>query len=125
MHPSFGYAVPYVPQRKDANGLCTAAMWLGIVGLALPWVSWVPVAVLPDSATDLATHVMAVLVGLGPLAAVVAIVLGSVGMRRASRGLATNRGAAIAGLVCGIVGLVQAVLAVVVVFMMFAAMGTF
>jgi hypothetical protein len=56
--------------------------------------------------------VLAVLVIFFPLAAllgVVAGVLGLVGMRRASRGEATNSGQAVAGLVTGVLGLIIAI----------------
>ena len=56
--------------------------------------------------------VLAVLVIFFPIAAVlgvVAAVLGVVGMRRATRGEATNQSQAVAGLVTGILGLILAV----------------
>ena len=46
---------------------------------------------------------------LGALLGVVAIVLGVLGRGKASRGEATNRGQATAGLICGSVGLVIAI----------------
>lgn len=48
------------------------------------------------------------ILGLG--AAVTALVLGLVGLRKASDGLATNRGMALAGVICGGVGAVLAIL---------------
>lgn len=41
---------------------------------------------------------------LGLLAGVAAVVLGTLGVRKANQGLASNRGQAIAGLACGAAG---------------------
>lgn len=62
--------------RPPQNGMGTAALILGIIGL---------------------------LIGgclLGPLA----IIFGAVGISKANQGLATNKGSAVSGLILGIVG---------------------
>jgi ABC-type spermidine/putrescine transport system permease subunit II len=62
--------------------------------------------------TGVVSLVLAVLVIFAPLAlplGLVAIVLGAVGMSRASRGEADNRGQAVAGLVTGALSIVVAI----------------
>lgn len=76
-------AVPPAPQ----NGMGTAALVLGLVGLVCS-VLFFP---------------------LGFVMAVVGLVLGIVGLKRAKRGFATNRGAAMAGVVLSVVSLVVCV----------------
>ena len=73
------------------NGLGTAALVLGIVGLVLA----IPV--------------------IGLLPGIVAVVLGIIGVRRANRGEANNRGVAIAGIVTGALAVVIAVFVLVAV----------
>lgn len=51
---------------------------------------------------------------IGGLLGLVAIVLGVIGSRRAKRGLATNRGMAITGIVLGALGVVGAVVAIAI-----------
>ncbi|MCX4690586.1 DUF4190 domain-containing protein [Kitasatospora purpeofusca] len=77
---------PYpMPVSAPRSGLGTAAMVLGIVGSTLSlavilfWVSWLP--------------------------ALLAVILGAVGLGHVRKGLATNRAAALAGVVLGITGL--------------------
>lgn len=65
------------------NGMGTAALVLGIIGLVL-----------------LCAY------GVGIILAVIAIVLGVIGLRRVKKGVATNRGMALIGVVLGIVTLV-------------------
>ncbi|WP_078863788.1 DUF4190 domain-containing protein [Streptomyces sp. AcH 505] len=74
------------------NGMGTASLVLGIIGLVL---SWYWIAALP----------------LG----IVAICLGVAGRRRAAQGQADNRGSATAGMVLGIVAVVLAVAFVAIV----------
>jgi hypothetical protein len=90
---SSGGPPPPPPDRvspaRPRNGIGTAALVVGVVSL-----------------------VLAVLVIFFPLAAlggIVAAILGLVGMRRASRGEATNNGHAVAGLVTGVLGLILAI----------------
>ena len=64
--------------RAPQNGMGTAALILGIVGLLL----------------------------FGCIFGVLAIIFGSIGISRANAGLANNKGVAIAGLILGIVGFV-------------------
>ena len=84
--PPQGYAAP-----AGRNGLGTAALVLGILALITSW-----------------TVIGGILLG------VLAVVFGAVGRGRVSRGEATNRGAAIAGLVLGLLGIVVAVFLLVV-----------
>lgn len=48
--------------------------------------------------------------------AVAAIVLGVIGLRKVNEGQATNRGMALAGLICGVVGIMAAVMWLVLLF---------
>ncbi|MEU4582989.1 DUF4190 domain-containing protein [Kitasatospora aureofaciens] len=94
-HPGAPYWPPYpvppypVGAPQPRNGLGIAAMVLGIVGTALSlavilfWLSWLP--------------------------ALLALVFGFIGLGYARRGVATNRGMALAGVVLGITGLVVSI----------------
>ena len=73
------------------NGMGTAALILGIVALVLA----IPI--------------------VGLLPGVVAVVLGIIGVRRANRGEATNRGMAIGGIVTGALAVVLAVFILIAV----------
>jgi hypothetical protein len=53
--------------------------------------------------------------GVGIPLGIAAAVLGFLGKRKAEQGLATNRGQALAGLICGIVAIVLGVIWVIVV----------
>jgi hypothetical protein len=77
-----GYPMYGVPMPMPRNGMGTAALVLGIVGVVLCWLYWV-----------------------GPLLGVLAIIFGGVGLARAHSGQATNRSSALAGLILGIVAL--------------------
>ncbi|NAZ74580.1 DUF4190 domain-containing protein [Kineococcus sp. T13] len=74
-----GYSEPY--GAKPRNAMAVVALVLGIVALLLCWVV------------------------LGLPLAIVGLILGIVAMRRAKRGLATNRGTAIAAVVVNAVAL--------------------
>ena len=90
----------YQPARPR-NGMGTAAMVLGILGL-----------------------VLVVLIFFSPLGAVLgllAVVFGVVGLLRANRGEADNRGQALTGLVTGAVALVIGVLLTIGIGTFFAA----
>ncbi|MEI7030773.1 DUF4190 domain-containing protein [Streptomyces pratensis] len=81
-HPSYGAGPgPWAP--APSNGLGTAAMVLGIVSV-----------------------VGFCLYGVNILLGILALVFGIIGLGRAKRGEATNRGMAIAGIVLGSVGMV-------------------
>lgn len=80
------------PPQKPKNGLGIAALVLGILSIPLG-IFFFPV---------------------GILLALLAIIFAFVGMGRAKKGRATNRGLAIAGLVTGLVGLVIGILIAVV-----------
>ena len=73
----YGSSDQYGGQRAS-NGAGTAALAVGIIALL---VSWIPF--------------------LGLILALVALVLGVVGLRKASRGQATNKNQAVAGVVTG------------------------
>lgn len=92
-----GYGLPYQGVPAPRNGMGTAALVLGIIGVVL---CWNPVGII-----------------LG----ILAVIFGGVGLGRAKRGEATNRGAAMAGLVLGIVAVVLLILLVVVGVGLFAA----
>lgn len=91
--------VMYAPVAtvKPANGLGTSGMILGIVAVST---FWIPV------------------VGyVAPVCAILAIIFGAIGISRAKRGAASNRGQAKAGLVCGITyWIIMAVMLAVVVY---------
>jgi hypothetical protein len=93
--PGSGY--PTSPARRR-NGMGTAALILGVLALVL--------------AVLIIFSALAIPLGL------VAAILGAVGLARAGRGEADNRGAALAGLITGLLGLVIGVVWV-------ASIGTF
>ena len=82
---------PSVPERPSNPGIATAAMVLGIVAISLSWVPFV--------------------VALGVIAAVLAIVLGLVGLRRARR-TGANRAFSIVGIATGAGALVVAIVGI-------------
>jgi uncharacterized iron-regulated membrane protein len=91
--PQPGYGQPSQPLRPQVppsppprNGLGTAGLVLGIVGLVFAFIPIVGVIAWP-----------LVIIGL---------ILGVLGVLRANRGQATNRGGAIAGVACSALGLV-------------------
>ena len=83
--------MPPVQQRR--NGLGLTAMICGIVSLPMS-IFFFPI---------------------GLVLGVLGIVFGVIGIRRARRGEATNRGQAVAGLVCGILGTIISVIITIVV----------
>ncbi|WP_432488224.1 DUF4190 domain-containing protein [Kineococcus sp. SYSU DK018] len=68
---------------KPRNGAGLASLILGIVGLLLCW-----------------------LFGIGLLPGLIGLVLGVVGLRRAKRGEATNKGVAVAGIVTSVLAVI-------------------
>jgi hypothetical protein len=81
--------VPSQPLNRPRNGVGASALVIGVLAL-----------------------VLALLIAFSPLAVIlgaVAVGLGIAGIARANRGVATNRGQAVAGLVTGAIGLVLAV----------------
>lgn len=79
------YGAPYgSPRPAGRNGMGTAALVLGIVGLLLS------------------------IVLIGALPAILAIIFGAIGRARARRGEATNGGAALAGIITGVLAIVVA-----------------
>jgi hypothetical protein len=81
-----GYGGGYAPARPRRNGMGTAALILGILGLVLV--------------------VLILFAPLGAFLGLLAVIFGIVGMVRAGRGEADNRGQAIGGLITGAVALV-------------------
>jgi hypothetical protein len=77
------------PPLRRRNGAGTAALVTGVVALVLA--------------------VLVIFFPLAGLLGIIAAILGAVGMKRASRNEADNRGHAVAGLVCGLLALVLAV----------------
>ncbi|MEU7059695.1 DUF4190 domain-containing protein [Streptomyces sp. NPDC046197] len=77
-----GYGMPMQP----SNGMGTTGLVLGIIGLvcSLTFILWF----------------------FGVLLGILGIIFGAIGRGKANRGEATNKGAATAGLVCGIVATV-------------------
>lgn len=82
------------------NGMGIAALILGLVSIVGAFVA-----------------------GLGIIPGVLAIIFGGVGYRRSTRGEATNRGIAIAGIVTGIIGVLLAILAIVLLITVFRHAG--
>ncbi|RVU22710.1 DUF4190 domain-containing protein [Streptomyces antnestii] len=81
-----GYGWPGMP-AAPSNGMGVAALTLGIIS-AVGFVLW-PIAI---------------------VVGILAIIFGGIGRARATKGGATNGGQALAGLICGIGGLILAVL---------------
>ncbi|MFJ6701002.1 DUF4190 domain-containing protein [Streptomyces sp. NPDC091272] len=90
-HPGgYGYPMPMpMPPQAPSNGMGTAALVLGIIGVLLGtvaflfWASWLP--------------------------ALLALIFGIVGLGQVRQGTATNRGVAFSGLILGVVGVLFAV----------------
>ncbi|MGW1917232.1 DUF4190 domain-containing protein [Streptomyces sp. NPDC002076] len=96
-----GYGMPMQP----SNGMGTTGLVLGIIGVVC--------------SLTIAMEILGMILGI------LAIIFGAIGRGKANRGEATNRGAATAGLVCGIIA---TVLLPLLVFLFFASMfsaGTF
>lgn len=90
-------STPEYPQGQPAapqNGLGTAALVLGILGVigCLPYIG-----------------------------SILGIVFGKMGMTKADQGLANNRGAAKAGFILGIIGLILAVIGTIIYIVVIAA----
>jgi hypothetical protein len=73
------------PSSRRHNGIGTAALVVGVVGLVLA--------------------VLVIFAPLGAVLGIVAAVLGLVAVMRANQGMADNRGQALAGLITGVLGL--------------------
>lgn len=79
---------PYgMPMQQPKNGLGTAGMVVGIIGIVFTWCGWV-----------------------GIILAILAVSFGGVGLARANRGEATNKGMAMAGVVLGVITLGLAII---------------
>jgi hypothetical protein len=86
------------------NGLGTAALVLGIIGLLVGWIPIIGTAI-------------------GVILGIIAIVLGVVGRGRAKQGEASNGGVALGGLILGILSIVIAIIAIVVWYLLFREIG--
>lgn len=73
-----GYTYGYAPGQQFSNGIGTAAMVLGIIAVVLFW-----------------------FIGVSWILALLAVIFGGVGLSKANRGEANNKGMAVAGVVCG------------------------
>ncbi|NJC70218.1 DUF4190 domain-containing protein [Planosporangium thailandense] len=94
-YPIAGYGAPTgTPQQNNTQGLL--AMIFGIVAL--------PGALCCS------------IVGLG--LGIAAVVLGRLGMKKAEAGQASNRGQALAGVICGAIGAVLAIVSIILVFVL-------
>src|SRR4051794_5502903 len=89
--PQPGYGYP-MPVQQPSNGLGIAGFVTGLVGLVLCWVPW-----------------------LGVLLAIVGVALSGVGIAQGKKKGMTI-GLAIAGLVCGIIALIPAIIIMVALF---------
>lgn len=76
--PTPSYAYGYAPGYQPDNGMGTAALVLGIIGALLFW-----------------------FIGVSWILAALAIIFGILGIGKANRGEADNKGMAVAGVVCG------------------------
>ncbi|MEV0069909.1 DUF4190 domain-containing protein [Amycolatopsis sp. NPDC050768] len=89
------------PVGAPRNGFGVTALVLGIIALVLCWTVWG-----------------------GIILGVLALVFGILGVKRANRGQATNKGASIAGIVTGSIGLVIGLLLAILVGSIFATFGS-
>lgn len=97
-----GYAMPMQP----SNGMGTTGLVLGIIGVVCSVTIFMEI--------------------LGMILGILAIIFGAIGRGKANRGEATNKGAATAGLVCGIIATVLLPLLVFVFFAsLFSTSSTF
>lgn len=91
-YPPVAYPAYGVPVPMPRNGMGTAGLVLGILAVVFCWAYW-----------------------LGVLLGILAIIFGGVGLARSNSGQATNRGAAMAGLILGIVAIAIFVVLVLLV----------
>lgn len=96
-YPAAGYAGAY---REPRNGLGTAALVLGIIGVVFCWIPF----------TGWALNILA-------------IIFGAVGRNRVKAGAANNKSSAVAGLVLGVIGLGVWVIFIVVLMSAASSVG--
>ena len=89
-YPAGGYPAGGAPAARRRNGMGTTALVLGVVALTLV--------------------VLLLFSPLGAFLGLLAVLFGILGIIRANRGEADNRGQAVAGLVCGGLALVVGVI---------------
>ncbi|EWC60748.1 putative integral membrane protein [Actinokineospora spheciospongiae] len=92
--PMMGYHQMVPPQ----NGIGTAGFVTGLLGLLFSWLG---------------------IVGL--ILCIIGVSLSGVGISKANKGQATNKGLAVAGLVCGVIGLAIDVIVIIAVASVFAS----
>ncbi|MCK6209980.1 hypothetical protein KZX45_05425 [Georgenia sp. EYE_87] len=84
-----GYRGTSYGGQAPRNGMGLAALILAVISLLIAWIPFLGL--------------------LGGLGGLIAVVLGAIGLGRAKRGEATNRGTAIAGIVIGVLAILLAV----------------
>src|SRR5436305_19214 len=94
--PGYGYSMPV---HKQSNGLGIAGFVTGLLGLVLCWVPW-----------------------LGVLLAIVGVALSGVGIAQGKK-KGMSIGLAIAGLVCGVIALIPAIIIMVAFFSVASQFG--
>ncbi len=99
------YTAPPYGEQMPQNGLGVTALVLGICTIALSWCCYGLI--------------------LGGPTGVLAIVFGSIGLQKANRGEANNRGVAMAGLVCGIAGLAIGVIMLILLLALGLSLDTY
>ncbi|MBC3192427.1 DUF4190 domain-containing protein [Pseudonocardia sp. C8] len=87
------------PPPRPRNGVGTTALVLGILGILTCWLL------------------------IGALFGLIAVALGIIGIARVSKGIATNRGVAISGLVLGVLSVLATVALVVFAWGVFSSVG--
>jgi hypothetical protein len=95
---------PFAQPPQRGNGVATAALVCGIIGVLIAWMPFVVVA--------------------GVVLAILAVIFGVQGIRRA-REQGTGRGVATAGLVLGVIGLLLAIVGIVLSVVTYRAIDEF
>ncbi|MBP2368022.1 DUF4190 domain-containing protein [Pseudonocardia parietis] len=96
-YPAYGTGGP--PPRPPRNGVGITALVLGIIAILTFWLL------------------------IGGLLGVLAVALGIIGVVRAAKGVATNRGVAIGGLVLGVLSVLGTIAVVLIAWSFFSAVG--
>ncbi|WP_338701064.1 DUF4190 domain-containing protein [Streptomyces sp. Q6] len=119
--PPYGYANPYAPPGEPVPPPPVGPEGPGVFPCPAYGYGWNTVPTGPSNGLGVAALVLGILTAVGfllwPLAivtGVLAVVFGVIGRRRAGRGAATNGGQALAGFICGLGGLLLALLLCVV-----------
>lgn len=104
MPPQMPPAYTAAPVAQPSNGMGVAALVLGILGLTTGWIPGV----------NYVTWIMSLL----------AIIFGGIGISKANKGEATNKGMAITGLVLGCIAFALAIIVIVLAVAFFASATT-